>query len=229
MKNIFYLFLVLLLCMGCEDPEPMHAGVETTVSGRIYDYENQLPLGGQKIVIKEYMKSQNYGAIAPNYDFKGNIDSTYTDVNGNFNFTFKTTGRGNAYKVFYEETEDVSLYSDVVEIEKKDLGVPVDLYYLSGTQLYPLTLKITPNNLSGLPIKIKAFFPAKPFILDNITENNVAVTRNLYVDKNTQTSLQFVMLLPAYVEKRYSVKLPATGTTTPEMQTIELNEENFVD
>lgn len=224
MKNIFYLFIVLI-CIGCEDPEPLRGGIETAVNGRIYDYSNALPLAGQKVVIKEYMKTQNVGAISPNFDFKGNIDSTYTDAEGNFNFTFKTTGKGNNYRVTYESTEDVYINSDFFEIDKP--GQAVALPNLSGIQLYPLSLKIIPNNLSAFPINITTLSPIKPYVFEDITQNT-AVARQLYVDKNSKTQLRFVFWESGN-EKHYNAELPATGSAIPAEQTIELNATDFVD
>ncbi|MHA3789863.1 peptidase associated/transthyretin-like domain-containing protein [Flavobacterium hauense] len=228
MKNLLYLFIILL-CVGCEkDPEPLHAGIETPVSGRIYDSANELPLSGQKIIVEEYMKTQNYGAITPNYDFKGSIDSTYTDSNGYFDFTFKTTGKGNCYRIIFEPAEDVQNNSDIFEINKRDLKTPAKIDF-SGTQLYPLVLKIIPDNLSILPVNITTGFSAKPYSLPDITQNNVAATRYLYVDKNSNISLRLVVVYPEYDEKYYNLTLPPVNSTAPPEQSIHLNDSDFVD
>lgn len=228
MKNIF-LFFVFLLCMGCDkDREPISAGVETPLNGKVFDYSNELPLVNQKVVVEEYIKTHSFGAVAPNYDFKGRIDSTYTDNNGYFDFRFTTTGNGNFYRVVFEPTQDVQNNSDTFDIDKKDLGIPYQ-HNFSGIQLYPLTLKIMPKDLNALPVKVSTDFPSKPFWLDNINENNVEVTRHMYVDKNSKVSLQFIMILPPYDEKYYFVEFPAFGTTTPAEQYIELDNIDFID
>jgi hypothetical protein len=225
MKNIFYLCIVLL-CIGCEkDPEPVRGGVETQVSGRIYDNINDLPLAGQKIKIAEYKtKYMNYGSVGSNEDFIGFIDSTYTDVSGNYDFIFKTTGNGNVYRVMYFETEDVRSYEEPFEIEK--IGEPQHFDFF-GLQLYPQDLKIITTDLSIVPVEI--YVKGKPYIIPDLTESNVEVTRRIYVDKNSVYNVNFQRRKPDYSMQDFKLEFPATGTTEITQQNITIHDSDFVD
>ena len=225
MKNIFYLFIILL-CVGCEkDSEPLHAGIETRVSGRVYDFDKALPLANQKILIAEYKKkSMHYGSVGSNEDFVGFIDSTYTDVSGNYDFTFKTTGKGDVYKVFLSETFDVMSYSDPYEIKK--VGEP-QYFEFSGWQLYPQDLKVTTNNLTILPVKI--FMRGKPYAIPDLTENNTEVNYRVYVDKNLGQYVSFQREKPDGTTQHFIVEAPATGTTELTQWVITLNDSDFID
>lgn len=228
MKKILCLLIILALA-GCEkDSEPLHAGIETRVSGRVYDFSgNAMPLGlaNQKIKIAEYKKKfMNYGSVGSNEDFVGFIDSTFTDVSGNYDFTFKTTGKGDVYKVVLFETIDVMSYSDAYEIEK--VGKP-QYFEFSGTQLYPQDLKVTGNNLMILPVKV--FVRGKPYPIPDLTQNNTEVTYRVYVDKNSGQYLSFQRNKPNGKTQQFIVESPATGTTELTQQIITLNDSDFID
>lgn len=218
MKNIFYFFAVLLL-VGCTD-DPVAAGIETPISGRIFDTTNNVPLGGQKVVVREYKKKfvADGGTI---YDLIASIDSTYTNEDGFYNLKFKTTGNGHSYKVHFEAGEYAYGY-DFAEIEK--LG-EAGVFNLSGLQLYPMTLKVTLNNLSTVPVEI---FPGvKRYGFAPLTQNNAENSVLVPVDKNGTTTIDFARTTATGEREFYSVILPATNTSGLTETSITINDSDF--
>lgn len=99
MKNICLLLLALSLLTSCKF-EPVEPNIKTTVSGRVYDEWNKLPYTNFKLRMAEYMMQR--AGVATTFTFIQFLDSTTTDANGNYAITFRTSGKGNHYRLEYD-------------------------------------------------------------------------------------------------------------------------------
>ncbi|WP_025609558.1 hypothetical protein [Pontibacter actiniarum] len=115
MKNIFLIILALSLLTGCK-LEPVEPNIETTVSGKVYDSWNKLPITDFKLRVAEYMKVRAGEGFT--YNFIQFLDSTYTDADGNYAMAFRTSGKGNHYRVEYDRQRNFAYpYEGYTEIK----------------------------------------------------------------------------------------------------------------
>ncbi len=87
--------LTTALLNGCE-PKYVEPGIETVVTGRVFDSGRQLPVSGARLLLVEYGPSQNlFGPPSP----QAIIDSARTGEDGTYSIRFRTTGNGIQYKI----------------------------------------------------------------------------------------------------------------------------------
>jgi hypothetical protein len=91
LRYLLLLSLIITFLYGCK--KYVDAGIKTTVSGMVFDPNNQQPIAGVPILVQEY-EPGFYSAR-----FIGNVDSTISDAAGRYSLTFTTTGKGSQYKV----------------------------------------------------------------------------------------------------------------------------------
>jgi len=177
MKIVLYLYLILFVFTNCEcERDPIDAGVVSTVSGNAYDFRNDIPAQGIKIKVGEFKR--HFVIDGNGNTFIKWVDSTYTDINGDYNLTFATSGLGDNYKLFAEETIDIRGYNDVIDIT--NIGGS-NVFDLNFVHIYPIKLIITVNNVSYSPIQISNYYNHH---IDKITQANGQFERILYLDKN---------------------------------------------
>ena len=223
MKKYSLYLVILLVFAGCEEEEPLSAGIQSRVYGHIMDiFDVNTPIENYKIKIGEYRRDFRFDGGA--YDvFVKFIDSTTTDENGNFDLTFGTTGNGSNYKLHCEETDQVwTIYQDPIDIPNIGAENQVNLGFI---HLYPVDLKITLSNLDYLPINIKA--PLRPFSLENLSVNNLEQIRRIYVSKLEEDEVKFYRNLPDGTLQIATVTIPATNATTLTEYNINLTNADF--
>jgi len=99
--KIKFIFIVLLsfFFIQCskDDEKLLSAGIETRVSGKITD-NNNAPISNVKLKISEYkITSKGFSIYGDLPDFVHDLELSETNSNGEYNFTFKTSGQGNYY------------------------------------------------------------------------------------------------------------------------------------
>ncbi|WP_442845682.1 hypothetical protein [Leeuwenhoekiella sp. H156] len=219
--------LPLVFFLACEDSfEP--AGIETRVFGRVYDDANELPIANQKLLVSEWNSVPQFSP-GPNDDFVQYLDSTYTDINGYYELTFTTTGKGDLYFLEYEYDESYwNFYQSRVEIQ--NLGTDTTEVNYNFLHLYPVNLRITlAPDVENLPIRISPYF-TNFRSTDWLTEVDKQYTRTILTDKNREERIRFIRTKSDgknYQEFNYS--LPATNTTELTEFEIYISNDDFVD
>jgi len=216
-KTIFFILLLnLLVFISCEDTlEPI--GIETRVFGRMYDSQNQLPLANHQLRIAEYNLIPGFGSV-PNNEFIQYLDSTLTDSQGFYDFSFTTSGLGDRYFLELQQIQESQTNNDFIfslidqefSTEIEDLGENTELNF-EVLFLYPVNLKITLDpNVQFLPIQIaRPHFNAS----GNITQTGIENSRLFYIDKNSSSFVILVRTTPEGERERVIIEMEATNTT----------------
>ena len=205
MKYILFILMPFML-MKCEK-DPIQEGIQARAYGQVYDPVNGIPISGQAIKIAEYESHFQWDGGGSEL-FNGYVATGITDAAGNYDISFETTGNGVAYKVIIGESNTILHNNDAVEIV--DLNEPLHCDF-TVLQLYPVNLKITLNNVDYLPIEV--YPELKPYIAEKLTENNVELIRQIYVDKNSPSSVFFSRTMPDGEYEGVNVEIPQTNTT----------------
>lgn len=227
MKKLYYLFFGVFALSGCEacNDKPLPAGIATHVYGTINDTENAIPVSNHKVKVGEYIGNFVYDG-GMHYYFVQWVDSSSTDLNGNYDFIFKTSGKGSKYKLELEPIKDIwsfnSLYKNIDSIGK---SFHADFEML---HLYQVKLKITLNNVDYLPIRLN-FNSYNYSFIQNIENNNVEELREIYVNKNSSFTIKFYRTKPDGKNQIATFNFPATNSTNPVEIPITLNNFDFID
>tara|TARA_B110001450_G_C17484023_1_gene425436 strand:+ start:93 stop:806 length:714 start_codon:yes stop_codon:yes gene_type:complete len=234
-KRIFILNLILVFTFfqSCEDlQEP--SGIETRVFGRMYDNQNQLPLTNHKLRIGEYNLIPGSGS-APNIEFIQYVDSTLTDLDGYYDFTFSTSGQGDRYKLEVDFDFDTyatndgnffGLLNQEYHTEIENLEVDTELNY-EILFVFPVNIKITlDSDVQFLPIRIQ-----KPYYraTNNLTETGIEITRLFYVDKNSNWEIILRRTKSDGQNQRVIMEMPATNSSDLTEFEISINDNDFED
>lgn len=220
MKKLLLLLVLLSVLCSCEE-EPLEAGIETTVFGRVYDTINEIPIKNIKIKIGESIRQGTFSSTR--YNFKGCLDSTITDSEGNYKITFETSGKGTIYDLHISLKEDISFTSIREVVKDENIGATEELN-LGALQLYPVNLKITTTDVFEESILIFTQFSG-----GNIEKHpslKIATERAVWLDKNQPSSISF------HIEDssplRYAAKtISATNSKTITTVDIALSYEDF--
>lgn len=207
--------------MKCEDyMDP--GGIESTVYGTVYDSINDMPFVGQKMLIVE---SNTHGFYSHN-EFIQILDSTYTDVNGFYELTFSTSGKGDTYSVMPEREDDIwTYYQDPIEVETLDLGTEVNFNFL---HLYPAVLNIFVNNdVEYLPVKVTYRYHGRNYI--SIEETDTVIQERIYIDKNFPQKIKFFRNISLNNNEHFIYTIPATNTTEETEYNINVSNADFID
>ena len=180
MKNLLFYFLISMLFMSvkCEDTEEdyLDAGIESTIKGQVIDTKSNTPIVNQKFVVSEYV-SESRGFYGSQEVLVQRLDSTRTDDEGRFDFTFETGGMGTFYKIGpeYDETvygtfeEDQTLFN---------VGGLNQFDFFRSENLYACVLRITLNDLENAPFEfsVQTFYHRPKFRINDTSgtvENTV--------------------------------------------------------
>ena len=236
MKNRFYLLKLLLvftLFQSCEDTfEP--SGTETRIFGRMYDNQNQLPLTNHKLRIGEYNLIPGFGS-APNIEFIQYVDSTLTDSDGYYDFTFSTSGQGDRYQLEVDFDFDTyatndgnffGLLNQEYHTEIENLEVDTELNF-EVLFVFPVNIKITlDSDVQFLPVRIQ-----KPYYraTNNLTETGIEISRLYYVDKNSSWQIELKRTTSEGQRQRVILDMPATNSSELTEFEIFVNDNDFAD
>jgi hypothetical protein len=226
MKSKFLLLALLICFISCEK-DNIQEGKVTRVYGKLTDYYD-IPITNGKMKVGEYKFKPN--SVNGGFDFFQKwIDSSYTNQNGEYDFTFKTSGNGTSYKIILED-------SPITEQRFWSLMDPVDITNIGGSfnfstnqlaNLYPCDVTINLNNITILPIEIWH----ETTFNSNIPEinSNTTYVKRIYVIKYNSQTLIFYRTKPNGVRQKAIFTFPASNSTNTTTQNITLNETDFVD
>jgi len=228
MKKLIYIYLIIFLFTSCEcERDPIDAGVVSTVSGNAYDLENTIPVQNIKIKVAEYKFNFAIGTGGSDTFIRW-IDSTYTNVNGDYNLSFTSSGLGDSYKLIADGTNTIRSFNSLIDITNIGGENVFDLHFL---HLYPVNLVITVNNILDIPIRISCNYN---YGLDDIDQSNGMFNRLLYLNKNIDNEVIFQIdtdLNNSYPDnsdlKQYRVAIPATNSTSVVDFPITLTDADF--
>lgn len=226
MKKI-YCFLIIITLFSCEK-DPIPEGLETRVFGTLTDYYG-IPVTNAKMKVGEYKFEPN--SVNGGFDtFQKWIDSSYTNQNGAYDFTFKTTGQGTSYKLILENspTETQQRYWSLLDpVSIANIGKNFNFSTNQLAILYPCDITITMNNLSVFPIFIEhdtTFNSATPEINTNAT-----YIKRIYIIKYNVQTLNFYRTKPNGVNQKAVFSFPASNTAATTTQNITLSDTDFID
>ncbi|MNQ37242.1 hypothetical protein D3C85_507780 [compost metagenome] len=236
MRNTLLLFVLLFTMIGCkQDPVLIKSGIETNVFGTITDDHGD-PISNLKIKVAEYKVTNtgSYIVSSEDYEFIKWVDSTYTNTNGNYDFVFKTSGKGNYYDlvigeeaklhepqmIFLEryvpitqEANDMTFIGKQFEFNSDDL-----------IRLYPCRITFKVNNVEAFPVRISHEY-TRGFNLNDLTANGT-FEQTIYIQRyNKETVTLFRM--KNGVGQRATFEFPASNVQEMTYQTITVQEADF--
>ncbi|MGC1473394.1 MAG: hypothetical protein WA775_12450 [Psychroserpens sp.] len=219
-KLIFILSLYSLLFISCEK-EPIPADLETLIFGQIYDSTNDLPIINKKLKIAEYREVGTFSGTS--YIFNGFIDSTYTNINGEYNLPFRTTGNGRSYLIQIEYDNEVYISNSDENIQDDIIGEQLELNF-EALQLYPVDLRVITTNIINQEITVYQQFPGG--ITDRIAPATQNSVRRIWVDKNIANGINFSIREPN-PNLNYDIEIPINNTTELYEYEVEINSTDF--
>jgi len=223
-NNLIYLFFVLLF-VSCEK-ENIQSGIETKVSGKLTNYDGE-PIVNSKVKIGEFKNRFVVDGGSTDY-FSKYIDSTLTNSNGDYDFTFKTTGEGSSYRLILDNyPNDQSYLGFYDSVQIKNLGNPSVFNFNQFTKLYPCDVTINMNNILILPIRIY-HETTRQLSNPEITINAVFVKR-IYITKFLPQKFTLQRIKPNGTYQQAVFNFPVSNSTLLTTHTINLIDSDFVD
>jgi hypothetical protein len=230
-KLIFIVLLSFFFIQCSKDDEKLlSAGIETRVSGKITD-NNNAPISNVKLKISEYKITSNGFSIYGNLpDFVQDLELSETNSNGEYNFTFKTSGQGNYYALqiqpspFNEQRYWNCCYNSKIE----NIG---DIHYFNYNQLiklFPCDVTINLNNVSDFPLKVNHETTLQNNNNSNDIIDNNQVIRRIYIMKNNTQTLQISRTKSNGTRQVANYTFPASNVETLTTQRITINETDFI-
>lgn len=236
MKKTLILFALLLsLTSCCYDPVLIKSGIETRVFGKLTDYRDA-PISDLKIKVAEFKVTTTGFLSSSEYEFIGWVDSTYTNATGNYDFVFKTSGKGNFYRLNIGEeakrTEPKILsypfFLDITESsnDMKYLGKEFEFNSINLLWLYPCIVTFKTDNVETFPL-LAYRDPTDYSVTYNFTANGTFEGR-LYIQRYAKEIIS-VNRRKNGVLQSAKYEFPASNVETTTFQTITVKEADFKD
>jgi hypothetical protein len=220
-KNLIYILTCFsLLIISCEE-DPIPADIETLVFGKIYDSTNDIPIVNEKVKLAEYSTQGTFAGT--NYIFKGFIDSTTTDINGDYNLPFSTTGNGNKYQIQLDFNEQVHIPNLVEFIQDESIGNQEELNF-EGLRLYPVDLRVIITDEITQEINVYKQFPER--LIDPIPPSTQNLIRRIWIDKNVVNEINFRIGNSSPFLNHF-IEIPINNTTEPYEYEVEISSTDF--
>ncbi len=176
--------------------------LKVRVKGQVFDRKNNLPIVNQKFVVSEYV-NEFRGAYGTRDALVQRLDSTTTDDEGRFDFTFETGGMGTFYKIGPEY--DQTVFGGLEEDKRLfNIGGLNQFDFFRPENLYTCVVRITLNDLEYPPFEFKAqtYYHSPSFTISDTTgvfENTIylridldyIIYFNRLLDDGTRQSGQF--------------------------------------
>lgn len=237
MKNKLLLFVLLFILMGCrKDAVLIKSGIQTKVFGKLTDYRDK-PISNLKIKVGEFKVTNNSAFdITQDYEFIQDVDSAYTDDKGNYNFIFKTSGKGNFYRLYFGENTKKNepqviwepFFIDITYIsnDMKFIGKEFEYNTINLIELYPCQITFKTNNLSTFPMT-PIHNLTYSFNLDQITANGTSV-QTIYIQKYLKETVNLNRFKDGVIQSA-TYEFPASNVEGITYQTITVEEADFKD
>lgn len=227
---LIILFSLFLIRCSKDDEKLLPAGIETRVSGRITDNNNS-PIPNVKLKIVEYIaKSKGFNLYGNFPDFVQDLGLSETNSNGEYNFTFKTSGQGNYYALEIQPSPitEQKYWNCCYNSKIDNIGNNHYFNYNQLIKLFPCDVTINLNNVTDFPLKVNHETTLQNNNNSNDIIANNQVTRRIYIKKyNTQT-LQISRTKSNGIRQLATYTFPASNVETLTTQNITINESDFI-
>ena len=175
----------------------LDAGINTNVSGIVFDYNSQQPIANVPIYIYEY----GTGFYGPQY--KATIDSTKSGSYGKYSIKFSTTGQGIEYRIGFRPNDNFYTRQDAVILNVgKDTAVN---FYAAKLHVLKARLQMTEN-------------PTPPMRVSTIA----GLQANVW-GTNTDTVI-FMKIIPNQINE---IQFTITNVDTPSIYNYQIDTINF--
>ena len=250
--KILVTLIIVVLFLSCEkDDEPnlISAGIETRISGNVTSINGE-SLSDVEIKIAEYVETTSggcYSCPAPtnyNYEFKQFVKTINLSTNGNFDFTFTTSGNGNFYKLFLGDFPNYPLNGPIPFFVQKindPLGINLtqqanDMAIIGKEFSFNHALKKLYLCEVNLQFNLTNTYPIEPFHLLTYPSNNREIntfanpiTIKLFIDKANPQTLILKRNRDNGIRQKAEYIFPASNIENTTFQNIIVNETDFVD
>jgi len=252
MKHLISLAIVFLLlsCENDDQPGLIPAGIETRISGHITSINGE-SLSDVEIRIGEYVQTTSggcYSCPAPtnsNEEFKNWAKTINLSPNGDFDFTFQTSGAGNFYKLFVGSNPEPWVGQGTIPffVQQVDNPIVVNLTTEANDRSiigkeYSLNSALRKLYLCEVNVQfnLTSSYPIEPVHLYTYASNNKMITTftnpttiNLFIDKADPQTLILERNRDNGVRQRATYTFEASHVEQPTVQNITVNEEDFID
>jgi len=238
MRKILISFVLLLsLISCCDDPVLIKSGIETRVFGKLTDYRDS-PIADLKIKIAEFKVTTRGSYLFSNsdYEFIGWVDSTYTNTSGNYDFVFKTTGKGNFYRLHIGEegkrTEPKILsdpfFLDITEYsnDMKYIGKEFEFNTINLLWLYPCIVTFKVDNVETFPLL--AYRDPSDYSSNYDFTTNGTFERRFYIQRYAKVIISINRRKSGILQSA-KYEFPASNVDATTYQTITVLEADFKD
>lgn len=230
--------IVLILMSECEGPvEPTFAGIDSSVSGKIIALDKDGEINGAeniKVRIAEYLAYNNTFPNPTTYEFIQFVDSSYTNDQGVYDFSFTTTGSGSDYFLEIEKPDNLYFYF-FSRYEIEDIGSNNILEDISSKILYPIEFMINSSEVESYPLTISnrtysgGYFPRDTILTEGI--HQYQTYGDGQSDYNESDTLKLTFRIPGDTTtyKDYTLNIPNPEINYEGINEIILNESEFTD
>lgn len=234
MKTRFLFFLLLsLIFIQCNKDEEnlISSGIQTTVSGRLTDFNNS-PIVNAKLKVGEYKQEwHNQGPNTGNYIdvFVQWLSTSETDSNGDYNFTFTTSGKGKIYKLALEDSsinEQTYWNCCLDNINIENIGGNFNFNYNQLAKLYPCDITFNLNNISDFPLYVN--HETTFFDINSEINSNSQIVKRIYIIKNNNQTVKILRTKSNGIQQIATYTFPASNVEILTTQNITINESDFV-
>ena len=233
MKKLFVMLVITfsLICCDKDDPAMLSAGIETRISGKITDF-NDSPISNVKLKVMEYKSSSGSWSSNGNFlDFVQDIASNETNTNGEYDFTFKTSGKGNIYQIEIQPSpSNEQKYCNCCHSGNiSSIGSHFIFNYNQLIKLYPCDVTVNLNNVSDFPFEV--YHETVYNSSNNLTNiiSNTQVNKRIYISKYEPQKLNISRIKLNGIKQVATYTFPPSNVETPTLQNIIINEIDFKD
>jgi hypothetical protein len=233
MKKLIFLLAITFTLSCCEKDasDLLSEGIETRISGRITDLYNS-PISNVKLKVMEYKSTSSSWSLYGNFpDFIQDIEVSETNANGEYDFTFKTSGKGNIYQIEIQPSPiSEQKYSNCCHSEHiPNIGNPFIFNYNQLIKLYPCDVTINLNNVSDFPFQVYHQTTLYPNNNTSDIISNNQVIRRIYISKYNPQKLSINRIKSNGIKQVATYTFQASNVETLTIQSITINETDFKD
>ena len=254
MKNLIHLIKIILIvsfisCEKDDQPNLIPSGIQTRVFGTVTSINGE-SLSDVEVKIGEYVETTSGGCFGCpattiyHYEFKQWVKTLNLSSNGNFDFTFQTSGNGNFYKLFIGDYPNLLPTGPTpFFVQKIDEPLVVNLTNSANDMTYigkEFSLGYTVKKLYlcevNMQFNLTNSYTIEPFHLltYSFNNNNInsfvnPVTLKLFIDKANSQTLILKRVRNNGINQKAEYVFPASNVETTTTQNIIVNETDFVD
>ncbi|WPO79620.1 hypothetical protein [Flavobacterium sp. KACC 22761] len=237
MRKILLLVLLFTLASCDKDPVLIQSGIETKVYGKVTD-DHDVPISNLIVKVGEYKVAATGSYIMSynDYEFVKWADSTHTDTNGDYNFTFKTSGKGNFYDLVIGKEvkphESPVIFSELkarITESANDMtfiGKQFEFNTNDLIRLYPCQITFMLNNIETFPIQIRHDFTNALNLIDLTA--NVTFKQTIYIQRYNKEKVTLSRMKNG-IRQVASYEFPASNVEEITYQTVTVLETDFKD